>query len=191
MTQIDLVGILQRFARDHKKRVFSLREIATLAGVSRAAAGMTLIRAEKRGVVWRVLNLWINRLDPPELLEIALSLPSPSYLSFEGALYRHGLLSQSPRGALTLATTGRPRRIETPGGILQFIHLKNPLFFGFNAERIAFPEKAWLDLLYIRGRRGRKNPITETVYLDRLNKARLASFERRFPAWVSTLRRSL
>lgn len=179
--------ILQRMARDHKKRIFSLREIASLAAVSRPAAGMALIRGEKNGIVSRVRTCWINRLDPPELPEIAFALVSPSYLSFESALYRHGVLSQSPRGALTVATAGRPGRVETPFGLIQFIHLKRALFFGYDADRIAIPEKAWLDLLYIRGRSGQRGLVTEKVYPDRLNPRRLRLFEKRFPSWVRQL----
>lgn len=180
MTQIDLVRILQRLARDHKKRVFSLREIASLGAVSRPAAGMALIRGEKNGIVSRVRTCWINQLDPPALMEIAFALASPSYLSFESALYHHGIISQSPRGALTVATAGRPGRVKTPWGAIQLIHLKRSLFFGYDVHRIAYPEKAWLDLLYIRGRSGRRGLVTETVYPERLNSRRLKMFEKKF-----------
>lgn len=185
MTQVDLVQLLQKLVKNYKKRVFSLREIASLAAISRPAAGMILLRAQKKGIVSRVANCWINRLDPPELLEIAFALASPSYLSFESALYHHGVLSQSPRGALTVATRGRPGRKETPLGTIQFIHLKASLFFGFDSNRIASPEKAWIDLLYIRGRQqGRKQMITEEFYLNRLNQKRLRNFAKKFPRWV-------
>ena len=185
MTQLDLAKLLQKMAREHDKRIFTLREIAALAGISRPAAGMLLLRAEKNGVVARVVNCWINRSDPPDLSDLAFALASPSYLSFESALYRHGLLSQSPRGGLTVAVTGRPRVVESPWGSIRFIHLQRPLFFGFDSNRIAFPEKAWLDLVYIRGRRGRDQMLSEEVYLDRLNARRLRDFARRFPPWVS------
>lgn len=184
MTQADLIQLLQKLVRDYKKKVFSLREIARLAGISRPAAGMILLRAEKKGVVSRVANCWINRMDPPELLEIAFALVSPSYLSFESALYQQGLLSQSPRGALTVATSKRPRRIETPLGTIEFIHLKPSLFFGYNSQRTAYPEKAWLDLLYIRGRRALKEKLGEKFYLDRLQQKGLERFAKKFPSWV-------
>lgn len=184
MTLIHLIQLLQRLTREHKKKVFNLREIAALARESRPSAAMTLLRGAKKGLVARVGNLWINLMDPPDLLEVALSLRSPSYLSFESALYRHGVLSQAPRGALTMATTGRSQRFEAPLGMVQFIHLKPSLFFGFDERRIAFPEKAWLDLLYIRGRGGRRGMITEEFYLEKLNKKRLREIAKKFPDWV-------
>jgi predicted transcriptional regulator of viral defense system len=185
MTQVDLMKHLQKLARDHKKRVFTLKEIAAFARETRASAAMTLLRAAKKGLVARAGNLWINLLDPPELLEVALALRSPSYLSFESALYRRNILSQSPRGELTMATPGRSQRFQTPLGAIRYIHLKPNLFFGYDADRIALPEKAWLDLLYIRGRQGREALGGETFYLERLNKRHLSDFLKRFPGWAT------
>lgn len=184
MTQVELVRLLQRLVRDHKKRVFTLREIASLAGISQPAAGMILLRAERKGLVSRVTNCWFDRLNPPELLELAFSLVSPSYLSFESALYHHGILSQSPRGALTLATTERPRKIETPLGNIQFIHLKPSLFFGYDAHRVAYPEKAWLDFLYIHRHKDATYTPTVELYEDRLNRKQLHHYGKKFPKWL-------
>lgn len=184
MTIVRLIQMLHHLARDRGKRIFSLRDLAILSGSTRASVGMTLLRAQKKGLVFRIGNTWINCLDPPPLDDIGLALRSPSYISFESALYRHGILSQSPRGALVLATTRRPGRMDTPWGKIQFIHLKNTLFFGYDAHRVAHPEKAWLDLVYIRGRKGRREILTETFYLKGLNRRRLNEFGRRFPRWV-------
>ncbi len=184
MKTVILIRWLRRLHQDHHKRVFFAKEIAALSGESRASAAMTLIRAARQGLVERVGNLWINLMDKPDLLEVALAHRPSSYLSFESALYRHGLLSQSPRGALTLATAARPQVVKTSLGTIRFIHLKPDLFFGFDEGRIALPEKAWLDWLYLRGLRGRGQPITETVYPTRLNRRRLKEFARRFPKWV-------
>lgn len=175
MTIVSLIEILQNLVRDRGKRIFSLRDLAILSGSTRASVGMTLLRAQKKGLVFRTGNLWINRMDFPPLGEIGLALRSPSYISFESALYQHGILSQSPRGALTIATTKRPGRVDTPWGAIRFIHLKKSLFFGYDADRMAYPEKAWLDLVYIRGRKGSKF-FGETFYLKRLNRRRLKEF---------------
>lgn len=63
-------------------------------------------------------------------------------------------------------------------------HLKSSLFFGFDAERVAYPEKAYLDTLYIRMRNGEKGIFTETLYRDKLNQQRLKKFARAFPVSV-------
>ena len=185
MTVVELIQLINNLDRREQKRLFTLRELSALSGKTRPATGMALQRAARKGIVARVGNLWINLMHPPEIAELARTLVSPSYISFESALYHHGILSQSPRGELTVATIGRPRCVETPLGAIRFIHLKRPLFFGFDADRMALAEKAWLDLIYIRGRRGRDQLLSEEVYLDRLHARRLRDFARRFPPWVS------
>ena len=180
MKILDLVKTLEILARNHNKRVFILKELALFLNVTRPAAAMALIRGRKHGLVWRTRNLWINRLNPPNLEEIAFGLSSPSYISFESALYQRGILSQSPRGALALATTQRSQRVETPLGVVRLIHLKPSLFFGFDKDRVAYPEKAYLDLVYARSRRG-ENEYPETLYLKYLDRKRLATFGKAYP----------
>lgn len=184
MKLTELVKTLNILEQSHKKRVFSLREIASLLNTTKAAAAMALLRGARNGLLWRVRNLWINRLNPPTLEEVALSLYSPSYISFESALYKRGILSQSPRGALTVATTGRSRQLTTPLGNIHFIHIKNSLFFGFDSQRLAYPEKAYLDLLYIRHRKMKDWEFSETLYTTELNRRRLKTYAKAYPAWV-------
>lgn len=187
MTTVQLIQWMQTLSRDHHKKVFTVREMAFLARESRPATAMTLLRAAKKKLVARAGTLWINLMDPPELLEVALALQSPSYLSMEGALYRHGILSQAPRGSLTLVTAGRPRRFRTPLGDIRFFHLKPSLFSGSDSRRIAFPEKAWLDLIYLRGLRGRKIIFNEKFYTERIDRRRLKKMGEKFPGWVGEI----
>lgn len=187
MTVVELILLMQGMARDHRKRVFSLRELSVLKGESRASSAMALLRAARKGIVARTGNQWINLMDPPDILEVALALRSPCCMSFESALHRRGVISQAPRGALTMATPGRSFSCRTAVGPIRFFHLKPALFFGFDEQRVALAEKAWLDLLYIRGLQGREGIVTETVHLDVLDRRRLAKMARRFPAWVGEL----
>lgn len=184
MTGIELAKILRKFSAEYGKKVFRLRELAVFANESTASAGMALIRAAKVGIVARVGTLWLNMLEPPTLEEIAFELRPVSYVSFESVLYKNGALSQSPRGGLSLATTGRPARMKTPLGDIHFIHISKPLFFGFDDKRQALPEKAFLDMIYIRMRRGTFTEMTEVVYPEVLDRRILQKFARRFPEYV-------
>ena len=179
MTTLALIQTLAKMAKEHRKRVWSLAELARLCGESHASVGMSLVRARKKGIVARVGSLWLNMMDAPTLEEVAFALVSPSYISFESALYRCGILSQAPRGAMTVATLGRPRLVATPLGDIRFIRLKRSLFFGYDAQRVAYPEKAWLDLLYLRRRKG--DTIAETMYPESLNRKRMKGFAAHFP----------
>ena len=190
MTQRDLIKLLAAMAKEHGKRIFSLREFALLCRETEAASGMALLRAARGGIVGKVKNLWYNNMDKPSLEALALSLRSPSYISFESALYASGVLSQSPRGALTLATTQRGGSIETPLGSLRYIHLAEKYFFGFDAHRTAFPEKALLDMIYAATRTGADGMGAEVFYPEHLNKRRLRGYAGRFPGYLAQKIRS-
>jgi hypothetical protein len=191
MSQIDLIKILESHSKDFGKKFFFIREIASLLSLSSPAAAMLLMRAEKNGLVFRVKNLWVNNLNQPTLFEIALTLSSPSYLSLESALFYHQCLSQSPKGALSMVACGRPFKVKTPLGDIRYFHLREKLFFGFDSHRIAYPEKAWLDLIYMRGLRGRSRILFEDVYFDRLSEKKISRLALRFPPWVHDLSKKI
>jgi predicted transcriptional regulator of viral defense system len=184
MKLTDFIKVLNEMATRSAKRMFTLREISILTDETNAASGMMLIRAQKAGLVGRIKGLWINLMSPPSLEEVALSLRSLSYISFESALYKHGIISQSPRGGLTVATLQRPERVSTPLGDITYIHLPKKFFFGFDPSRVAIPEKAYLDLVYIRIRKGTKiDP--EVIYFDELDPKMLKKLTLRFPSYVN------
>ena len=91
-----------------------------------------------------------------------MSHASPSLLttfSLQSALYHHGMIFQIP--SVTYAVSlARPRRYETPLGVFSIHHLEPHFFFGYETEetgsaKIAIPEKALLDLCYLRPARTR------------------------------------
>jgi len=86
---------------------------------------------------------------------IANKLYSPSYISLESALARHGLIPEMSF-TITSITTKNTSGYDTPIGHFQFRHLKAHLYFGYSLDssrekafRIAEPEKAILDYLYL------------------------------------------
>lgn len=93
---------------------------------------------------------------------IACLLKKPSYISMEKALEFHGLIPEAV-SVYTCITTKRPCEFSSAAGRFIYRHVKQPLFFGYNSLTInsqtsfvASPEKALLDMLYLR-----KELITE------------------------------
>ncbi|EKD52137.1 MAG: Transcriptional regulator protein-like protein, partial [uncultured bacterium] len=168
----------------HKKKIFTLKELAIWFGHSRASVAMGLIRAKRQSLVFSVNNFWFNQLDPPTLEQLALTIKSPSYISFESALNHHGIVSQAPQGQLTLATCGRSSTVHTPIGQIGFAHVKSELFFGFDDQQMATAEKAFLDLIYLRTKKGMNPLFTETIYFEQLNQQKLKTLARKYPSWV-------
>ena len=96
----------------------------------------------------------IDRLALPELI----SAPNPAYISLQSALFHHGLIEQIP-SILYAVTLARPRQFKTPMGTISFHRMPPELFTGFELSgsdaKIATPEKALFDLLYLAPGRSR------------------------------------
>ncbi len=91
----------------------------------------------------------------PELI----SAPYPAYVSLQSALFHHGLIEQIP-STLYAVTPARTRRVRTPIGAISFHRMPPELFTGFELSshsdaKIAIPEKALFDLLYLAPGRSR------------------------------------
>lgn len=160
-TRVPVVQAMQNLGR----AVFTTKEIAALSGISVTAAGLTLKRMERRGIIGKAKRgIWYNPKQPrfsPFALVPFLAGTHQAYVSFLSALHLHGLISQIPE-LIYVATTGHTRTTSTPIGVYSF-HRIHPAFFDgfewYGGERdflIATPEKALVDSLYVSSRRGRR-----------------------------------
>jgi predicted transcriptional regulator of viral defense system len=140
---------------------FSTNEAAACLRISNNHASQLLARLARTGHVARIdRGVWAlpGQLGPA-LLPEALTAPKPAYVSLYTALYQHGMIEQIPEViyAVTLAPT---RRIETALGTVSLHHITPKLFFGFDVDlktgaKLAQPEKALFDTLYLRPARSR------------------------------------
>jgi predicted transcriptional regulator of viral defense system len=141
--------------------VVESRDAAALLQVSTSNATTILRRLAKSGMIahlsrgrWLV-NEKIDRLALPELI----SAPYPAYISMQSALFQHGLIEQIP-SVVYAVTVARPHRLQTPLGVISFHRMPPELFKGFELSpqsdaKIATPEKALFDLLYLAPGRSR------------------------------------
>jgi predicted transcriptional regulator of viral defense system len=148
-----------------------LRTLATPAVESRDVAALLQVSASNATTILRrlaaedmIIHLsrgrWlvdqkIDRLALPELI----SAPDPAYISLQSALFHHGLIEQIP-SILYAVTPGRPRRLRTPIATISFHRMPPELFQGFELSsasdaKIAIPEKALFDLIYLAPGRSR------------------------------------
>lgn len=95
-------------------------------------------------------------LDEKVLFEIANRIYAPSYVSFEMALAYYGLIPESVYG-ITSAVTRKTSHFKTPIGVFIYRTIRPKLYFGFDflkdkekVFKLASPEKAFLDLFYIK-----------------------------------------
>ncbi len=145
---------------------FTTRDYALNEGLSVSAASKQLKRLMQKGlIVFVTRGIWANSSHPyfspmgnaPYLLRA-----EQGYVSFLTALHRHGVLSQIP-STIQIASTGHTRTQKTPIGTFEFFQIKPEIMsdgIGWAESRlpyrIACPEKALLDTLYITTRKGKR-----------------------------------
>jgi len=158
---VTAVAALARLKRLGKP-VVTTDDAALALGATRSAASRTLARLAAVGLIQRIRHgLWIVDLHPVDPLSLPeyLTAPFPSYVSFQSALYLHGMVSQIPE-VIYVASPAQTRRVKTRFGTFS-IHRLTPDFFGGyvtapgTGVRLATPEKALLDTLYLVPTRSR------------------------------------
>ena len=171
---MDLVRQLARF----NKPFWSVADLEKVLGYgTRKSLLVALHRLTASGILERVRRGYYRvSTRPADEAVLANVLYRPSYLSFESALARHGILSQIPY-AMTFATTRRSKRMTIGGREAEFRQIGVD---GFFLEVHPEPEKALLDELYMM-KRGRAAVMLEELDVDRLSKRRLREFASRFP----------
>jgi predicted transcriptional regulator of viral defense system len=178
------------FFREHKrKKISTLSDIVTLSDEKKASLSVQLSRMAKAGIVENPLKgIYLNPFNTPSAEEIAMVLRYPSYLSMEYALSESGILSQHAF-TLTLVTTGPTHTFTSEKHTYEYHQIKGSLFWGYKKEgsiQIAHPEKALLDLIYIRYTRNRSRDkerifsLMDDMYLDELDQEMLSEYSRKF-----------
>ena len=157
-----------------------------------------LRRYELRGLVERVsTKIYVNHLNqqfsPRDLVNI---LRPESYISLESALVENGVITQSP-SALTCVTSGYPQTFRSKSVNIVYRKVSAELLWGaevkatrFNKYRIAEPEKALLDWIYLSRQEGLPTPLDE-LQLQPLQTAKLLDYAERFPRTVREIAKEL
>lgn len=148
---------------------FTTNDAAALLRIEGSHATKVLSRLAETGHVVRLARgRWAlpGRL-PQFALPEALTAPTPSYVSLFSALHHHGLIQQVPV-AVYAVTLGPSREAVTPLGRVSLHRVVPSFFFGFEQRgvgpKVASPEKALVDCLYLgpaRSRRFRALPEIE------------------------------
>lgn len=168
------------------KPYFSVADLEKVLGLKRASLYVTLHRLVRYGVLERLhRGVYQLAVRPGDVPRMANLLYMPSYLSFESALARHGILSQIPY-TVTFATTRRSKKMTLGTTVAQFHQLRSKLFFGYTLEQglyLAEPEKAFLDEVYLIKRGKASLELSELRLVD-ISQEKLLSYADCFPPYV-------
>jgi hypothetical protein len=145
---------VQQALLDNGVRLFSPPEFQRVFGVSLRAA-QEFIKDHRGDLFLKLRNgFYALRAEMPQEEAIANRLYAPSYVSFEYALARYGIIPESVY-TVTSATTRITRELIVAGKSFTYSHIKKQAYRGYGAEKIggitvfiAEPEKALADYLY-------------------------------------------
>lgn len=143
------------------KPFLTTEDAALRLGLSTSGATQVLTRLRDEGLAQRVFRgLWtLDRKIDPLIAPEYLSAPFPAYVSFQSALFFHGMIGQVPQ-VTYVASLGPTRRVKTSMGAYSIHRLAPGYFGGYRTAQdsgvhLATPEKALLDVLYLGSARSR------------------------------------
>ena len=143
---------------------------------------------DRRDLVRVVRGVYALKRNDLDIEKIAAQLYYPSYISFESALAKYGIINQGRYG-LTLATTRHSKQMTIVGVECNYSMLKPALFFGFDFIEgvfLASPEKAVLDELYLICL-GKKEGETSEWYLEDLDRQKVQEYIKPFTSSVKKM----
>ena len=173
---------IEETLREKNVHLFSMDEFCRIFGVKEQAA-QNFVKNHTQDLFIKLRNgLYALKLNPPSETEIANRLLAPSYISFEYALSRYGIIPESSY-SITSATTKLTREFTAQGKIYEYSRIKAIAYRGYRTEKqgsatvlIAEPEKALADYLYFVDLRLKKlNDRLRTRHLKKSSVLRYAS----------------
>lgn len=185
MNQKTFVAKIKALGKD----VFAVRDVRRLFPEEAKHVNTNLKRLKDAGVITPVTRGLYRLSDTTfEIEKVATAVFYPSYISFESALSKYGIINQG-LFELTLATTRHSKRLRIGGVTCIYSQLKPKLFFGFNLLNgiyVAEPEKAMLDTLYLISL-GKKEISYKEWYTSGLDRSKVARYSRAFGKRVTQL----
>jgi predicted transcriptional regulator of viral defense system len=163
-------------------------ELARRYGISETTVGNALRRQERRGLVEHISRgVYVNKLAHDFSSRELVSVLRPNaYISLESALAEWGISTQSP-SALTCVTTGFPRKFQSASVHIVYRHIIEHLFWGFEEKRtrhgaykIAEPEKALLDWVYLQRQEGLPTVLDELSFKP-IDRRKLQKYAVKYP----------
>ncbi|MBM4140155.1 MAG: hypothetical protein FJ242_01465 [Nitrospira sp.] len=183
MKDIEFIKTLRKIGKSY----YTIYDLEKITSLERDSLYVFLNRWVKKGILERITKgVYVLNEGTIPVEKIAAQLYVPSYLSFESALSKYGILTLIPY-ALTFATTKKTKKITLLNRLVEFRQIKKELFFGFELKDgvyIARPEKAFLDLVYM-STKGKTTLDLDELNLKPLSRNLILNYAKKFPAIVS------
>jgi predicted transcriptional regulator of viral defense system len=177
--------LFERKLKEKGLILFSPLEIRRIFGVSKVAATFLIHRYTKKGFIRR-LKRGIYALYDVSVPDIYLAnkLYEPSYVSLEFALSFHRVIPETVY-EITSVSTKPTRQFSALGKVFSYHRIRGKVFTGYSVYRqgdvsgsIADPEKAFVDLTYLRLRK--RKPLLSRFDKKKINPAKALRYAKLF-----------
>ncbi len=197
---MDIYKLIKAGNRHREKKIWSINDLASVYPEEKRESLSRFIRRQSNNGILRPLVAegrctgWYFPGNPPDLFEAALFLDPGAVISSLSALSRHGVTTQISYSATCVTRSKRGGRvythIPTTVGNVEFYHQSDRIM---NLEpegahpdrRLASPEKALLDHIYIYRNRNRgQSPDLDEIDIEALDQERLRGYSKCYPGTV-------
>lgn len=145
---------LEEQRRLHGKVLFTVTELANVAGVSGAALNVELTRLRAQEIIAKYAHGLYGLADAvtPQLL--VRTIDSHAYITGHYALYEYQMVTQMPVAITCFTDRRSPRAREriTPVGRLVFACVRSDVYFPVSEGAMAPPSQAFCDYVYLSRR---------------------------------------
>ncbi len=180
-------AFMQAQIREHGKVLYSVTELANVAGVSRNALNVELSRLQRQGIVVKYAHGCYGlpgAVTPDALLS---AIDSHAYMTGSYALHVHGLITQAPTRITCFSDRYSPRAKErnTPVGRFVFTCVRGRVYAPPSGSVLASAPQALCDFVYMMRRAGAApEGIVTFRNLATIAEAELELILKRYPSTV-------
>lgn len=174
MTTLDWIKIINEF-KSKGIKIVHRSALESLYSGTKASLSVIINRLEKKGLIKRITKDWLC-FPPCEVWEIVRIVFPTAYISLEWALHYHDIIDQEIK-IITLVSLNKTRCVKN-SYVFEIHKISRKLHFGFDEKRIAEPEKALLDTIYLRKK------VAFDLNIELLNTNRLKKYMKKFPKRV-------
>ncbi len=178
---------LQEQRDRHGKVLFTVTELAHVAGVSRAALNVELGRLRQRAILVQYAHGLYGLPGAVSVESLVPAIDSHAYITGHYALWMHHLVTQVPTAVTCFSDRRSPRARErdTPVGRLVFVCVRSSVYAPPSDQPIAPPAQALCDYVYLSRRQGvRPEALLTFRHLHRLQMADWSAVLKRYPRTV-------
>jgi predicted transcriptional regulator of viral defense system len=184
---------IQRKLKQYNKKYFTFSDLEKILGQKKNVLKVTISRLVKKEVLFPIRKgIYILPENWSEIESIISQIYFPSYLSFDTALARYGILNQIPY-VFSYASPKISKSFFLGQNRIEIRKIKKKLFFGYTLQKdlfIALPEKALLDQLYLVSF-GKARLDFDELNLKELSKTKFLQFSKKFPLRTQKLAQKL